>query len=179
MPDFRERGMLIRSERASDVAAIAEVHRAAFGQEAEAGLVERIRAADGFDSRLSLVAEIDGRVVGHILFSPIWIETDDGRCVDAMALAPMGVRPECQCRGIGSALVLEGLEVCRWLGHAIVIVVGHAGYYPRFGFERASGLGIRPPFEVPDESFMVMGLQAGVLDRARGVVRYSAAFAAL
>ena len=150
-------GLIIRPEQPRDHDSIGEVNRLAFGGEQEARLVERIRDASGFEPALSLVAERDNEIVGHVLFSPIRIDTDS-EAVPALALAPMAVRPECQRQGIGSALGREGLEVARRLGHRIVVVVGHADYYPRFGFRRACEFGIRCPFECPDDSFMVLSL---------------------
>ena len=164
-----------RPEQPSDHAAIEEVNRLAFGQDAEARLVAKLREADSDDPALSLVAVRDGQVVGHILFSPILIETTGGN-VAAMALAPMAVLPDFQGQGIGSALVREGLEACRRAGHRIVIVLGHADYYPRFGFKPASRHGLRSPFPVTDEAFMTMALVPGGLDDISGVVRYPAAF---
>ncbi len=168
----------IRPEQPSDHAAIEAVNRQAFGQDAEAHLVAKLREADSHDPALSLVAVHDGEVVGHILFSPILIETDGGN-VAAMALAPMAVLPDYQRQGIGSALVREGLEACRRAGHRIVVVLGHADYYPRFGFKPANRHRLRSPFTVPDEAFMAMALVPGGLDDISGVVRYPAAFDAV
>ena len=165
----------IRSEQPEDHATIHEVNRLAFGQDDEARLVTALRHTEGFDPSLSLVAVRDAQVVGHILFSSIHIETDEGR-VPAMALAPMAVLPRWQRQGIGSALVREGLEACRRAGHRIVVVLGHPDYYPRFGFRPASGHDVRPPFSVPDEAFMVKALAPGGLDGISGVVRYPGAF---
>ena len=165
----------IRMELPSDHAAIAEVNQQAFGGDAEAQLVATLRESNCRKLVLSLVAECDGRVVGHILFSPILIETG-GVNEDAMALAPMAVRSDCQRRGIGSALVREGLEACRRAGHRIVVVLGHADYYPRFGFKPANQHGLRPPFPAPNEAFMAIALVPGGLDDIRGIVRYHAAF---
>jgi len=165
----------IRPEQSSDYAAAEEVNRLAFGQDAEAQLVAKLREADGHDPALSLVAVSDGQVVGHILFSPILIETEGGK-VAAMALAPMAVLPDYQRQGIGSALVRKGLEACRQAGHRIVVVLGHAEYYPRFGFKPANRHGLSSPFTVPDEVFMAMALVPGGLDDIGGVVRYPAAF---
>ena len=92
-----------------------------------------------------------------------------GDNVTAMALAPMAVLPDYQGQGIGSALVREGLEACRRAGHRIVVVLGHADYYPRFGFKPANGHGLRSPFPVPDEAFMAMALVPGGLDGISGV----------
>lgn len=166
---------MIRVEHVDDHAGVDEVNRLAFGQDNEARLVATLRQADGFDPGLSLVAVCDGAVVGHILFSPIRIETDSSD-VPALALAPMAVLPELQRRGIGSDLVREGLEACRRAGHAIVVVLGHAEYYPRFGFTPASGFGIRPPFPAPDEAFLALALAPSGLDGISGVVRYPAPF---
>lgn len=166
----------MRAERAGDADEIDAVHRLAFGQADEADLVRRIRQAEDFDPRLSLVAERSGRIIGHVLFSGIHIETDDGRRAEALALAPMAVLPELQRQGIGSALVRHGLDVCRALGHRIVVVVGRASYYPRFGFRPAGAFGLRCPFEVPDEAFMALELVDGALETTTGLVRYPDAF---
>ncbi len=165
----------IRGETPGDYEPIAVVNRRAFDQEEEGLLIEKIRGMDGFDPSLSLLAEIEGDVVGHILFSPIHIETESGN-VPALALAPMAVLPEYQKRGIGSQLVRAGLDVSRQAGHAIVVVLGHPDYYPRFGFQRASQFGVRSPFDVPDDAFMVQGLIPKALDAVTGVVRYPSAF---
>jgi putative acetyltransferase len=167
--------MVIRSEQPEDHAKIDETNRLAFGQPDEARLVAAIRQADGFDPSLSLVAIRDGQLVGHILFSPISIVGENGE-VPAFALAPMAVRPECQRQGIGSELVAAGLQAARLAGHRIVIVLGHAKYYPRFGFVRCSQFGITSPFPAPDEAFMVMALTPGSLEDVSGEVRYPAAF---
>ncbi len=168
--------IIIRPERPEDYAAVEEINRLAFGQENEVRLVVAIRQAKGFDHALSLVAIRADEAVGHILFSPIHIESDQGE-IPALALAPMAVLPNFQRQGIGSALVREGLDSCRQLGHAVVVVVGHPGFYPRFGFVPAASHGIRAPFEVPDEAFRVLRLeQSATADGISGVVRYSSAF---
>ena len=168
----------IRPEEPDDHAAVAEVNRRAFGQDNEALLVDALRQTEGFDPALSLVAVREGRVVGHVLFSGIHIKTE--RCdVSALALAPMAVLPEYQRQGIGSALVREGLDVCRRAGHSIVVVVGHADYYPRFGFRLAAECELRSPFAVPSEAFMALSLVPGSLDGISGVVQYPPAFSAV
>ena len=131
-------GIVIRSEQLADHAAIANVNREAFGQEGEPRLVAALRDAEGFDPQLSLVALHDDAVVGHILFSPIEIVRDGGD-VPAVALAPMAVLLEFQKQGIGSALVRAGLKACGRAGYRMVVVLGHADYYPRFGFTPAGG----------------------------------------
>ncbi|MCZ6655013.1 MAG: N-acetyltransferase [Planctomycetota bacterium] len=170
--------IVIRSEHVGDHVAIAEVNREAFGQEGEPRLVAALRDAEGFDPQLSLVTLRDDAVVGHILFSPIELVRDEAK-VPALALAPMAVRPEYQRQGIGSALVRAGLKACGRAGYRMVVVLGHADYYPRFGFTPAGKRGVRAPFDVPDEAFMVLGLVDGGLDDVAGVVRYPAPFSDL
>jgi putative acetyltransferase len=165
----------IRAERPRDHTAVYEVNKLAFGQPAEAELVEGLRRSTAFIPELSLVACDGERVVGHILFTRITIESP-GRSTPALALAPMAVLPTHQRRGIGSMLVREGLDHCRRLGHGIVVLLGHAEYYPRFGFTLARPLGIVAPFPVPDEAFMVLELTPGALEGVDGTVRYPAEF---
>ena len=122
---------------------------------------------------LSLVAEVDGRIVGHVLFSRMTVETAQGR-VDAVSLAPMAVLPGYQGRPIGSQLVRRGLARLRDRGERIVIVLGHEHYYPRFGFSSEKARNLASPF--PPEAFMALELSDGALEGIRGVVRYPAAF---
>lgn len=126
---------------------------------------------------LSIVAEIDGMIIGHILFFPIHIKAKD-KSHKSISLAPMAVLPEYQNQGVGSELVKYGLEKCREKGFKSVIVLGHPEYYPRFGFEKASKLGINPPFDAQDEAFMVMELAEGGLKGISGVVEYPDEFSA-
>ena len=167
--------LTIRPERSQDYDAIAEVHRLAFGQDDEARLVADLRRTKHFVPELSMVAVCSGQVVGHVLFSAVHIETPQGP-VPALALAPMAVRPEFQNRCIGTELARQGLEACRKLGHRIVLVVGHPEYYPRFGFTPAVPHGLRVPFPVPDEAFMVLPLVSGALDGVTGTVAYPPEF---
>jgi len=159
----------IRPESIHDADAVAAVNEAAFGRPDEARLVARLRGRAR--PYLGLVAVEDGAVVGHILFTPVPLQCDQGRHI-VMALAPMSVLPAHQRRGIGTALVHAGLEACRAAGHEIVMVLGHPAFYPRFGFVRAHPLGLtsEPPF--PDESFMLAELTPGALRGRRGVIRY-------
>lgn len=160
----------IRSEETGDIAAVREVNERAFGQPAEADIVDNIRKACG--DALSLVAVREGQVVGHILFSPATIETNDG-VVKGMGLAPMAVLPEYQRQGIGEKMGESGLASLREQACAFVIVVGHPEYYPRFGFEPASNHGIRCQWEgVPDEAFMILVLDEPRMKGVSGVARY-------
>ena len=163
----------IRAEEAADVDAIRQVNLEAFGQHAEADLVEALRAAG--KSSVSLVALQDGRVVGHILFSPVSIDCE-GRHLAAVGLAPMAVLPQKQRQGVGSELVRHGLDACRRASHAIVVVLGHPEYYPRFGFVPASRFSVTCEYDVPDEVFMALELQPGALQGHGGTARYQPEF---
>jgi putative acetyltransferase len=165
----------IRPEGPDDRQAVFDVNQAAFGRDEEARLVEALRRSPAFIPQLSLVAVGDSRVVGHILFTRIKVR-GASQTHDALALAPMAVLPTHQKRGIGSALVMGGLENARDLGHGVVIVVGHPEYYPRFGFAPARPLGIAAPFEVPNEAFMVLELQPNALRGIQGQVEYPKEF---
>ncbi|HSR68253.1 MAG TPA: N-acetyltransferase [Acidobacteriota bacterium] len=167
--------MKIRYQEEGDREAVRAVNEAAFETAAEADLVERL----GEQARplLSLVAEQEGRVVGHILFTPVSLSGHPGLRI--MGLAPMAVLPGQQRRGIGSALVREGLRECRRLGAVAVVVLGHPRYYPRFGFDPSSRFGIDCEYEVPEEAFMVLELSAGALEGREGTIRYHEAFRGL
>jgi putative acetyltransferase len=159
----------IRPEGAADTSEVRRVHERAFGQPAEADLVDRLREA--CDDALSLVAE-DQVVVGHILFTPVIVESA-GRQVVGMGLAPMAVLPDRQRQGIGSQLVTRGLDILRERGCPFVVVVGHAEYYPRFGFERASTHGLASQWDgMADAAFMVLVLNARAMADVSGVATY-------
>ena len=163
--------LLIRPETPDDYAAIREINRQAFGQDDEAILVDALRE-QGY-ARLSLVAVDQGLPVGHILFSDLPIVTPE-RTVPALSLAPLAVIPSHQRRGIGSALVRRGLEACAEHGHAIVIVLGHPEFYPRFGFSADLARPLRSPFS--GDAFMALELVPGALDGVVGEVCYPPPF---
>lgn len=167
--------LTIRPETKEDYLEIREVNVLAFEGEAEATLIEKLRLSDAYIPKLSLVAQENGRIVGHILFSRITIEDGD-KSYPALALAPMAVRPEFQNQGIGSQLVIKGLEKCKELGYRLVIVLGHPEFYPRFGFEPARKHGIEPPQPWPDEAFMVYKLADDETEKITGEVKYSKLF---
>ena len=167
---YPEQNVIVRFENPEDPAersAIRSVNQAAFGRADEADLVDTLRA-DGV-VLASLVAESERRVVGHILFSRIWIND-----VPAVALAPVAVLPEYQRQGIGGMLISRGIDLLRTRGERIILVLGHPEYYERFGFAAETARHIESPF--PPEAFMAMELAPAALANTRGKVRYPAAF---
>ena len=164
--------MLIRPEEQRDWAAIHAVNVSAFETPAEANLVDALR--EQAQPLVSLIAEDSGAIVGHIMFSPVSLSGHTA--LKIMGLAPMAVAPEHQRKGIGSALVRAGLDQCRQLGFGAVVVLGHPAYYHRFGFSSSARFGIGCEYEVPEEVFMVVVLEAGFLRGASGKVKYHAAF---
>jgi putative acetyltransferase len=167
--------LTIRAETREDYAQVADVTTSAFGEEREARMVEAIRDSDGYVPDLSLVAELDGRIVGHVLLSYVGLAGNSRRLLE---LGPISVAPEHQGSGIGTALIREALRRADELGEPLVLVLGHAGYYPRFGFRAASELGISPPDpKIPDEAFMAIPL-ANNDPTLRGRVVFPPAFVA-
>jgi putative acetyltransferase len=145
----------------------------AFGRPDEADLVDILRANG--KATLSLVAVEDDCIVGHILFSPVTIKSGERTC-PAVGLAPMAVLPGRQRHGIGGRLVKAGLVECRNSGYDCMVVLGHPTYYPRFGFVPASRYGLKSEYEVPDEAFMILAWQEGMLKDRGGVARYQPEF---
>jgi putative acetyltransferase len=165
--------MRIRPELPADIHGIRAVNLAAFETSSEADLVDALR--ERANHLVSLVADVGDAIVGHILFSPATLPG----CPELriMGLAPMAVAPARQRQGIGAALIREGLEQCGRLGVGAVIVLGHADYYPRFGFRPASAFGLRSEYEVPDDVFMAVELVQGSLKGTSGTIYYHPAFA--
>lgn len=178
------KALILREETAADLSAIATVNQAAFGRPEEALLVDALRVAGVLT--LSLVALADDEVVGHIAFSPVTIAVARGS-VAAIGLAPMAVAPAWQRRGVGARLIGEGLDRLRTASHRVVVVLGHPGYYPRFGFAPASRFGLRWEQPAADPSFMALelvpgtlaGLGVGVGIGIGGIVRFHPEFAAV
>ena len=162
---------VIRAETPDDRRGVRFINEAAFGTSEEADLVEALRLEGAV--LLSLVAELEDRLVGHILFSRMWLQTAHG-AVAAVALAPMAVLPRFQRRGVGGRLIRTGLDTLRAMGERIVIVVGHPDYYPRHGFSSELARALEGPF--PREAFMALELTPGALDGIRAVVRYPQSF---
>lgn len=165
--------MIIRPENPEDLAAIHRVVETAFGQPAEADLVDKLRANGKVV--VSLVTEAEGQIVGHILFSEVTLETNP-QAIKVIGLAPLAVLPDWQKRGVGSQLTQVGLAACRAAGYEAAIVLGHPEYYPRFGFVPASQFELQSEYNVRDEVFMAMELTDGALTDCHGLVRYQAEF---
>lgn len=166
--------MKIRAEQPLDYQGIAETILQAFSQDNEVRLVQEIRNSDRYIPNLSLVAEVDGVIVGHILFSYIDLVNDDVT-YKVLGLAPLAVRSHFQNQGIGSALVREGLIKAETMGQSMAIVLGHPHFYPRFGFKPSIQYGIESPFRVSEEFFMVKTLNT-YQNIQRGKVVYPPAF---
>ena len=163
----------IRSVAQNEVELVCELHRVAFdGREEEPRLVHLLHAAG--KTPISLAAHFEGRIVGHVLFSPMILDPPKP-CLSIVGLAPVGVLPEHQGRGIGSRLIREGLSACSEAGFGAAVVLGEPGYYGRLGFGRASERGIGNEYGV-DEPFMVVELKKGALDVASVTVKYQPEF---
>ena len=160
----------VRREKLEDIQAIREVNEQAFGQPQEANIVDKIR--NNCEDILSMVAIVQNRIVGHILFSPSIIESENGR-VEGMGLAPMAVVPKYQRQRIGSALIRDGIDILRKRSCPFIIVLGHPDYYPRFGFVSAFDYGLKSQWEgVPDNAFMVMFFNDTLKHNVSGLAKY-------
>lgn len=165
--------IFVRPEQPQDYAAVYQINAQAFEGNVEAQLVEAVREAA--QPLISLVAVVDGDVVGHILFSPVTVGEGEA-ATQAMGLGPMAVLPDHQNKGIGSQLIQAGLQACRQMGEPVVFVLGHEDYYPRFGFEPAASKGLRYQSPQFDPYFMVIELRDGALNGRKGYVTYHPAF---
>lgn len=178
----------LRSEQTEDAAAIREIHRLAFGRNAEADIVDLIRAAGA--AVFSMVAvDLGGArsigdaaapLLGHALYTRVTVAGDDGEEVSLLALAPVAVLPAHQGRGIGTMLIETSLEQLRAGSGLAVVVVGDERYYPRFGFLPGRQLELRreadAPETAPDDAFMVIELFPGALAGVHGTVRFRPEF---
>lgn len=172
-----EEKIIFRQEVPSDYQSVFDVNLSAFDQANEARLVEALRKNSSvFVPELSIVAELNEKVIGHILFTKIAIVDSMGKSHESLALAPMSVLSEFQKRGVGGLLIKRGFEVASQLNYSSVIVLGHEHYYPKFGFEPAEKWGIMPPFEVPANVFMAIELKEDGLKDISGTVIYPQEF---
>ena len=166
----------IRPEEDADHERVRALHEAAFGRPQEARLVAVLRASAG--PSISRVAELDGRVAGHVFFSPVGLEPNAPGFA-AAGLGPLGVDPPAQGRGIGSALVRAGLELCPGRGWRAVFVLGDPAYYGRFGFAPAAARGLSYGNDAHEWAFQVRELEPGALAGCCGRVRFHDAFSGL
>lgn len=167
--------MKIRKETAADIEAVFEINRSAFPTEEEAQLVNRLR--ETASPLISLVAEGEQEIIGHILFTPVTLDSDTNLFL--MGLAPMAVNPARQNKGVGSLLARAGIEECRAIGAAGLVVLGHPKYYSRFGFSPSANFGIKSKYDGAPEVFMVLELSAEVFAGKAGVISYHPSFARL
>ena len=160
----------IRRSTAEDIVDIRRVHRLAFARMDESKLVDALRRGGGV--LWDQVAEVRGKVVGHVVFSPVRIHTPEG-VRPAVGLGPVAVLPDHQRRGLGGHMIGAGLEALRQRGHAIVVLVGDPAYYQRFGFGPAAQWGLRWSAPCPPEAFQAKALVSGAKDGlAEGVAHY-------
>jgi putative acetyltransferase len=169
----------IRKESKDDYRDIFELNKIAFAQDNEAKLVDLLRVSEAFVPELSLVATLDNKIVGHILFTKIKIVDDNQNEFDSLALAPMAVKPDIQKNGIGGQLIRAGLDKARELNFKSIIVLGHEHYYPKFGFVPTNKWNIKSPFDVPTNVFMGLELMEGGLKNVCGTVKYPKEFDAI
>lgn len=167
--------MLIRKEEPRDYEAVYFVVKNAFesaehSDGTEQDLVTALRKGDAFIPELSLVAEIDGKIVGHILFTKATVGKDT-----VLVLAPLSVLPEYQRKGIGISLIKEGHRIAEKFGYLYSIVLGDQRYYPKAGYLPADQFGIKPPFDVPGENFMACKIKENA-SNIRGIVNYAKEF---
>jgi putative acetyltransferase len=172
----RKGAIAVRPEMPGDYAAIRRIHEQTFGRLDEAFLVETLRKEQGFLPDLSLVAVKNNIIVGHVLFFPVTIVTPEGKEETSLALASASVYPDFQRQGIGGKLIREGLSIAVRRQYRSVAVCGHADFYLRFGFRKASDFGIKSPFACSDETFLIRELQPQSLSALTGIVRYPSPF---
>ena len=163
----------IREECHDDIAAVHDLNRQAFGQDQESNIVDVLRANEA--ALLSLVATVDDRVVGHIMYSPAVV----GDNITGAALGPMAVLPEYQRQRIGSKLIKAGNRKLKDAGCPFIVVVGHADYYPRFGFRPASKHRIKCEWDVPDNAFMLLVLDQAKMESVSGLAKYRHEFSSI
>ena len=168
--------LVIRPEQKSDYEAIKQVNDLAFDRIEEGQLVEHLRQLPEFDVRLSFVAEVNGKVVGHALFFPIRIQCKDGNAYPCLSLGPIAVIPAYQKKGIGGELIDAGHTAALQLNYKAVVLLGHPDYYPRFGYQPAARWNLANPWGYTDDSWMAYELVEDFLDNKGGLVVYPDAF---
>ncbi len=165
---------IVRKETPADTSRIHHLNAIAFGQADEAQIVDNLRKSDALS--VSLVAEENKQIIGHIAFSPVCIERQPEK-INILGLGPMAVLPAYQNKGIGAQLIEQGLALCKEANCDLVVVLGHPNYYPRFGFVPTQPFGILCEYDVPADVFMLQELKKGVVSKLTGTIKYHAAFA--
>lgn len=168
--------LIIRKEIPADYDTVFKVIKEAFKNEEfsdqrEQFLVRKLRNSSAFIPELSLVAVLDDEIVGHILLTKIKIKNGDIK-TPSLSLAPVAVLPAYQKRGIGSKLIDVAHKKALNLGFTSIILIGHADYYPKFGYKKASTFGITLPFDAPDENCMAIELTDHALKSVSGKTEY-------
>lgn len=163
----------IREECPADIGDIRDINQRAFGQDQEGNIVDALRSNGA--SLLSLVATVNDRLVGHIMYSPISVSSE----ILGAALGPMAVLPEYQRQGIGSELIEAGNQQLKAAGYPFIIVVGHPNYYPRFGFRPASAHGITCEWDLPDDVFLLLVLDPIKMEGVYGPAKYRHEFSSV
>lgn len=167
--------LIIEEESLNDRTGVRTVNVAAFGRRDEADVVDQLR--DSCPDPVSLVAKINEKIIGYVLFTPVRLIQDQNWSIEGMGLAPLAVLPEYQSQGVGTELSKQGLRQVENAGYPFAVVLGDPSYYHRFGFERASDFGIRSSFEgMPDDTFMIKIFDPEVMAGTQGVVYYQEAF---
>ncbi len=172
--------LIIRQEDPGDHKVVFDLIEQAFrdmdiSDHQEQFLVDRLRRSDAFVPELSLVAEFGDQIVGYILLTKVLIKNEDQQQT-SLTMAPVAVRPDLQDCGIGGALIRKSHEVANKLHYSSITVLGHADYYPKFGYVKAQEFGIKFPFEVPSENCRIIELVEGGLKNTTGVVEYPSPF---
>ncbi len=167
--------MRIRKEETKDYEIVYSVIKSAFASAQHADgneqdLVNALRKSEAYIPELSLVAETDGKIVGHIMFTEAYVKD-----IVVLALAPLSVIPEYQRKGIGTALIKNGHKIAKELGYGYSVVLGSEKYYSRTGYLPAYMFGIKPPFDIPQENFMALRISADAPD-IKGFIKYAEEF---
>ena len=170
----------IRQEKSTDFNAVFELIEKAFKTEElsdhkEQFLVERLRKSNAFIPELSMVAEVENKIVGHILLTKLKIKNNQDE-FESLALAPVSVLPEYQRNGIGGMLIEQSHKNAKELGYKSIVLLGHESYYPRFGYSRADEFGIELPFDAPKENCLAIELIGNGLNNVNGIVEYPEEF---
>ena len=172
--------VIIRKELEKDYTQVKEMIKKSFEttehtDNNEHNLAEKLRKSDNFINELSLVAQKDNKIIGHVMSTRLDIVSDN-KSYTSLALAPLSVHPDFQRMGVGTMLIKETFEIAKELGYNSIFVLGSDEYYPKFGFEKSTNFGISAPFDVPSEYFMAVELTKDALKNVSGNLVYAKEF---